>query len=82
MLLFATIRSFKQDVKTVQMEDSNLDDLMEMDLSDEDEPHRKKSRSNNSEYIEKVQSLKDENDSLRCQLEAYKNEVNSLELTP
>lgn len=52
----------------------------EMEVSDsEDEPQRKKQRnlSDNREDIERVQSLKEENDSLRCQLEAYKNEVNN-----
>lgn len=51
-----------------------------MDVSDsEDEPQRKKSRiqSSNYEDSEKLQTLKEENDSLRCQLEAYKNEVTS-----
>lgn len=49
-----------------------------MDVSDsEDEPHRKKSRSQSeaNDDIERLQNLKEENDSLRCQLEAYKNEV-------
>lgn len=50
----------------------------EMEVSDsEDEPPRKKLRSQNEiiEDNEKLQALKDEADSLRCQLEAYKNEV-------
>ena len=50
----------------------------EMEVSDsEDEPQRKrqKNSSYNHEDIERVQALKEENDSLRCQLEAYKNEV-------
>lgn len=50
----------------------------EMDVSDsEEEPQRKKTRiqADNSDDSEKMQSLKEENDSLRCQLEAYKNEV-------
>ena len=49
-----------------------------MDVSDsDDEFPRKKSRflSANNEDIERLQILKEENDSLRCQLEAYKNEV-------
>lgn len=52
----------------------------EMEVSDsEDEPQRKKSRSNNnSESSEKVQDLEEDADSLKCQLEAYKNEVNLL----
>lgn len=50
----------------------------EMEVSDsEDEPQRKKQKNliDNHEDIERVQILKEENDSLRCQLEAYKNEV-------
>lgn len=50
-----------------------------MDVSDsEEEPQRKKARNQldgNQEDVERLQSLKEENDSLRCQLEAYKNEV-------
>lgn len=50
-----------------------------MDVSDsEEEPQRKKTRNQldgNQEDVERLQSLKEENDSLRCQLEAYKNEV-------
>lgn len=50
----------------------------EMDVSDsEEEPQRKKGRnpSDGNEDVERLQALKEENDSLRCQLEAYKNEV-------
>lgn len=47
----------------------------EMDVSDcEEESQRKKARIQ-ADDNEKMQSLKEENDSLRCQLEAYKNEV-------
>lgn len=50
-----------------------------MDVSDsEEEPQRKKARNQldgSQEDVERLQSLKEENDSLRCQLEAYKNEV-------
>lgn len=56
----------------------------EMDVSDsEEEPQRKKSRgqTDGHEDVEKLQSLKEENDSLRCQLEAYKNEVCASSLT-
>lgn len=52
-----------------------------MEVSDsEDEPQRKKIRNQTSgnEDSERLQSLKEENDSLRCQLEAYKNEVNKI----
>lgn len=41
-----------------------------MDVSDEDEPTKKRHRSDGENA-----SLKEENDSLRCQLEAYRNEV-------
>lgn len=61
------------------MEDSLIEGEGEMDVSDsEEEPQRKKTRNQvdgNQEDIERLQSLKEENDSLRCQLEAYKNEV-------
>lgn len=53
----------------------------EMEVSDsEEEPQRKKVRnhSDSHEDAEKLQVLKEENDSLRCQLEAYKNEVDLL----
>lgn len=53
-----------------------------MDVSDsEEEPQRKKARNQldgNQEDVERLQSLKEENDSLRCQLEAYKNEVRTI----
>jgi len=61
------------------LEDSLIEGEGEMDVSDsEEEPQRKKTRNQldgNQEDIERLQSLKEENDSLRCQLEAYKNEV-------
>lgn len=53
----------------------------EMEVSDsEDEPQRKKSRnpSTSNEDSERLQAIKEENDSLRCQLEAYKNEVSKV----
>lgn len=62
----------------MQLEDSLIEGEGEMDVSDsEEEPQRKKTRnqSDSNEDIERLQSLKEENDSLRCQLEAYKNEV-------
>lgn len=57
----------------------------EMDVSDsEDEPQKKKFRSQmeTSDDAERLQGLKEENDSLRCQLEAYKNEVLSFYFYP
>ena len=50
----------------------------EMEVSDsEEEPQRKKTRNQSDAHddVERLQILKEENDSLRCQLEAYKNEV-------
>lgn len=47
----------------------------EMDVSDEDETPRKRMRES---VIEEKNNLKEENDSLRCQMEAYKNEVSIL----
>lgn len=68
-----------QEIKAVQLEDSLIEGEGEMDVSDsEEEPQRKKTRNQldgNQEDVERLQSLKEENDSLRCQLEAYKNEV-------
>ncbi|KAG0723510.1 Ecto-NOX disulfide-thiol exchanger 1 [Chionoecetes opilio] len=58
------------EIKEIQLDESDKEDAEEMDVSDEDDmvpPPRKKMRQ--SEY------LKEENDSLRCQMEAYKNEV-------
>jgi hypothetical protein len=48
----------------------------EMDVSDEDEPTKKKHRTDC--ISEERNNLKDENESLRCQMEAYKNEVSAL----
>lgn len=45
-----------------------------MDVSDEDEPVRKRHRES---IIEEKNNLREENDSLRCQMEAYKNEVSA-----
>lgn len=71
--------SWWQEIKAVQLEDSLIEGEGEMDVSDsEEEPQRKKARNQldgNQEDVERLQSLKEENDSLRCQLEAYKNEV-------
>lgn len=47
-----------------------------MDVSDDDEPSKKKHRTEAG--VEEKNNLKDENDSLRCQMEAYKNEVKIL----
>lgn len=47
----------------------------EMEVSDDDEPVKKRHRSDTGH--EEKHNLKDENDRLRCQMEAYKNEVNT-----
>lgn len=44
----------------------------EMDVSDEEETPRKRMRDS---VIEEKNNLKEENENLRCQMEAYKNEV-------
>lgn len=61
----------------MQLEDSLMEGEGEMDVSDsEEEPQRKKTRNpSDGNEDERLQTLKEENDSLRCQLEAYKNEV-------
>lgn len=70
-----TIILYLQEIKNIQLEESsNEKDDDEMDVSDDDEPSKKKHRTDTG--IEEKNNLKDENDSLRCQMEAYKNEVN------
>lgn len=67
-----------QEIKAMQLEDSLMEGEGEMDVSDsEEEPQRKKGRNliDGIDDVERLQALKEENDSLRCQLEAYKNEV-------
>ncbi|KAL7303960.1 hypothetical protein TKK_0003618 [Trichogramma kaykai] len=69
------------EIKTIQLEETAVEGEDEMEVSDtEDEPQRKRARINLAfhEDTEKFQNLKEENDSLRCQLEAYKNEVDIL----
>ncbi|XP_017892392.1 ecto-NOX disulfide-thiol exchanger 2 isoform X2 [Ceratina calcarata] len=69
------------EIKAVQLEESLMEGEGEMEVSDsEEEPQRKKARnqSDSHEDTERLQTLKEENDSLRCQLEAYKNEVDLL----
>lgn len=59
-----------EEIKEIQLDESDKEDTEEMDVSDEEDtvqPPKKKSRQH--DY------LKEENDSLRCQMEAYKNEV-------
>ncbi|XP_014257458.1 ecto-NOX disulfide-thiol exchanger 2 isoform X2 [Cimex lectularius] len=60
------------EIKAVELEEhliSGGDD--EMEVSDDEEPPTKKKHKGD----ERMNSIKEENDSLRCQLEAYKNEV-------
>ncbi|XP_012276181.1 ecto-NOX disulfide-thiol exchanger 2 [Orussus abietinus] len=73
-------RKQSSEIKAVQLEEALMEGEGEMEVSDsEDEPQRKKIRSQEfNEDAEKLQTLKEENDSLRCQLEAYKNEVDLL----
>ncbi|KAG7211145.1 hypothetical protein KM043_010469 [Ampulex compressa] len=69
------------EIKAVQLEDTLMEGEGEMEVSDsEDEPQRKKIRNQveAQDDADRLQALKDENDSLRCQLEAYKNEVDLL----
>lgn len=54
-------------------EPANEKDDDEMEVSDDDEPLRKKQR--NELANEEKNNLKEENDNFRCQVEAYKNEV-------
>ncbi|KAL1129401.1 hypothetical protein AAG570_013928 [Ranatra chinensis] len=59
------------EIKAVELEEHlNTGAEDEMDVSDEDDPMKKKPR-----FDDKISILKEENDSLKCQLEAYKNEV-------
>lgn len=63
-----------QEIKNVQLDEvrnERADD--EMEVSDEEEPSKKKFRSESSN--KELNSLKEENESLKCQMEAYKNEV-------
>ncbi|XP_076286870.1 ecto-NOX disulfide-thiol exchanger 2 isoform X1 [Lasioglossum baleicum] len=69
------------EIKAVQLEESLMEGEGEMEVSDsEEEPQRKKPRNQSDVHddSERLQALKEENDSLRCQLEAYKNEVDLL----
>ncbi|XP_076764611.1 ecto-NOX disulfide-thiol exchanger 2 isoform X3 [Xylocopa sonorina] len=69
------------EIKAVQLEESLMEGEGEMEVSDsEEEPQRKKARNQSDVHddTERLQTLKEENDSLRCQLEAYKNEVDLL----
>lgn len=60
------------EIKAVELEEHlNTGAEEEMELSDEEEGGPKKKFKGD----DKINALKEENDSLRCQLEAYKNEV-------
>lgn len=47
-----------------------------MEMSDGEESYRKRPRADTN--YEERNNLKEENDNLRCQMEAYKNEVRVL----
>ncbi|XP_063976097.1 ecto-NOX disulfide-thiol exchanger 2 [Diachasmimorpha longicaudata] len=68
------------EIKTVQLEEALMEGEGEMEVSDsEEEPLRKRTRTlPDSDDTAKLHALKEEADSLRCQLEAYKNEVDLL----
>lgn len=64
-----------QELKHVQVEETgNEKDDDEMDVSDDDEQQPKK-KSKSDVSSEEINKLREENDSLKCQMEAYKNEV-------
>ncbi|XP_008558980.1 ecto-NOX disulfide-thiol exchanger 2 isoform X1 [Microplitis demolitor] len=74
----------EQEIKAVQLEEAVVTGVGEgeMEVSDsEEEPQRKKVRAqvgSETEGDERVHAFKEESESLRCQLEAYKNEVDLL----
>ncbi|CAG9860601.1 unnamed protein product [Phyllotreta striolata] len=64
------------DIKNIQLDEAPKErDDDEMDVSDDEEPSKKKQRS---DPAPECQLLRDENDVLKCQIEAYKNEVEVL----
>ncbi|XP_075225788.1 uncharacterized protein LOC142326945 [Lycorma delicatula] len=72
-LLLKSIWNLLQEIKQIELEENlnaGLDEEMEVSDAEEETPRKKTKKENDS-----VVSLKEENDSLRCQLEAYKNEV-------
>ncbi|XP_060520247.1 ecto-NOX disulfide-thiol exchanger 2 isoform X2 [Cylas formicarius] len=68
------------EIKNIQMEErpEKERDDDEMDVSDDDEPVRKKQRID--ACSEENNSLKEQNESLKCQVEAYQNEVEVLKM--
>ncbi|XP_018015243.1 ecto-NOX disulfide-thiol exchanger 2 [Hyalella azteca] len=70
-----------QEVKRIQLDDSDREDAEEMEVSDDEG-----SASSSSKGMKAMKkstandALKEENDSLRCQLEAYKNEVDMVKV--
>ncbi|CAH1372238.1 ecto-NOX disulfide-thiol exchanger 2 [Tenebrio molitor] len=74
-----TWKKLSMEIKNVQLDEPSNDKADdEMDVSDEDEPTKKKHRTDC--ISEERNNLKDENESLRCQMEAYKNEVEVLKV--
>ncbi|KAL3285227.1 hypothetical protein HHI36_019339 [Cryptolaemus montrouzieri] len=75
-----TWKKQSMEIKNVQLDDirsEKADD--EMDVSDEEEPSKKKHKHESSSTNE-INALKDENESLKCQMEAYKNEVEVIKI--
>ncbi|XP_044269332.1 ecto-NOX disulfide-thiol exchanger 2 [Tribolium madens] len=73
-----TWKKLSMEIKNVQLDEPTTDKADdEMDVSDEDEPLKKKHRDGANE---ERNNLKEENESLRCQMEAYKNEVEVLKM--
>ncbi|CAG9827775.1 unnamed protein product [Diabrotica balteata] len=60
------------EIKNIQLEEGPREkDDDEMDVSDDDEPIKKKQKTD----VSSDDIYREENDSLKCQIEAYKNEV-------
>ncbi|CAH1782176.1 unnamed protein product [Owenia fusiformis] len=73
----------KQAKETLKSQQENVfaerqDDDMELSDSENDAPATKKSKLGYDPNLVEVNRLRDENESLKCQIEAYKNEVELL----
>ncbi|KAL1502385.1 hypothetical protein ABEB36_007532 [Hypothenemus hampei] len=70
------------EIKNFQLEDGQekLKDDDEMDVSDDDEPIRKRSRESSNEERNNFKQQHEENENLKRQVEAYKNEVDVLKM--
>ncbi|KAF2364359.1 RNA recognition motif domain [Trinorchestia longiramus] len=69
-----------QEVKRIQLEDSDKEDAEEMEVSDDEGNNSSSFKAKSSKRPTANDALKEENDSLRCQLEAYKNEVDMVKV--